>query len=144
MADYPARWSDLAYWEARCRTWQERLRLQAWDVKVKIASREVLPDKGGEVQYIRHTQTAVIRLLDPSQYDPACDFPLDLERTLVHELLHLLFSPLDTEDAAERLTTEEQAVHALSRALVELERTTPAYTTVTLPENVSWDWVRTG
>jgi hypothetical protein len=63
----------------------------------------------------------VIAILDEADHDPNTVWPFDLEKTLVHELLHLHF---ETNGAIsnEQYVALEQGVDILAGALVELER----------------------
>jgi hypothetical protein len=112
--------------ETLCREWQETLRLQHWDVKVKIARGNGLdlPDSvQGRCQWVLTKHSAFIRLLDPVDWDKDILWPQDMERTLVHELLHLHFAPFDDfpVDGPKDIASE-QAIEALSLALVNLKR----------------------
>lgn len=76
--------------------WVERLGLQRWAIKANLnaapedfsAFDEIM---AGETEWVAVTRRATIRILrkeaysDPSEYNFEC--------TLVHELLHLVFSP---------------------------------------------------
>lgn len=114
-----------------CAEWQRVLGLQDWRVIVKLVrfaaygSEQV--SKAGEVKVNNEKREALIRITDPEDYALQCDAdfekPQDMERTLVHELLHLHFAPLwhvIKGDVENRF--EEHAVNALSIALVTLKR----------------------
>lgn len=67
----------------------------------------------------------MVELLHPDDWSEqeATIQPFDEELSIVHELVHLWFTPInyDPYDGAERLA-EEQAVHRISQALVALKR----------------------
>ena len=114
--------------EALCREWQARIGCADWDVKVKIGG---LRDTGhpiadgdtsGTVDWVLAKKQALITLLDPRDYPSDGRWEQDHELTLVHELIHLLFAPFSAEDGTPADIAQEQAVHALSRALVTLKR----------------------
>jgi hypothetical protein len=65
-----------------CRTWQRRLRLRDWRVEVRVV--EDLGDEYGRVDYDDTELTAKIWLLGGDDRTSE-----DIERTLIHELLHL-------------------------------------------------------
>lgn len=69
-------------------------------------------------------KTAVIKLLDPEDYDEDFfDEPQDHERSLVHELLHLhttYFEPGQDDDLKD--TMHEQAICLIADGLVRLKR----------------------
>ncbi len=107
-----------------CELWQRRLRLQDWTVKVQIARKRDLDltDSEGQIQWVLSRREALIKLMDPIDYSPTAMTPQDLEVSLVHELLHLYFAPFDAEDGTLQQTCPEQAIDALSNALVKLAR----------------------
>ena len=107
-----------------CKEWQERLRLQAWDVKTGIYRERNFcgPERQGENEYNLATGTSLIRILDPADY-PESKFKQDMEVTLVHELLHLVFAPFEPDDDKElEHKFMERAICQLSGVLVELKR----------------------
>jgi hypothetical protein len=115
-------YSTQAELDAAVAYWQKILRLQDWEVKAKIV-RQL--DKCGDNTFKTASKKSLIRLLNPIDAVD-WDFPLDHEKTLVHELLHLhLFHEvLDKSFEVGTLndTLSEQAVECLSLALVELNR----------------------
>jgi hypothetical protein len=106
-----------------CAWWQSVLGLQDWDVKLRLKrASEMKEDALGECEWQLSTLTAVIRILDPIDYDNDL-FKLDHEKVLVHELLHLLISPYDeTEEGSIEEVKVHQAIEKLSKALVNLKR----------------------
>lgn len=127
-------YQDEAEANEACIKWQSRLRLADWIVKVKIAGHaEITQALSGEpamgcVHPVTHRKEALVRLLDPKDWDAENKtFPQDHEVTLVHELLHLYFdmiyyaSPLG-ERSYEYKLAEEQAVCSLSSSIVALKR----------------------
>ena len=110
---------------ARCRVWQERLRLQDWDIDVRLARVRDLDDltTAGDAETMVQKQCARIRVLDVQDpfNDPHC--PYDPETTLVHELLHVAFKESQPEcgDSPE-WHAHERAIHRVSQALVNAYR----------------------
>lgn len=108
----------------RCRYWQEILGLAQWNCEVRVVrQREMTGDNQGELHvYDVHTR-ALIRLLDPLDWDGGTmKMVQDMETTLVHELVHLRLHALIPNDKNEhRDMLEEQAVDSLATALVRLE-----------------------
>lgn len=109
-----------------CDYWQEVLGLQDWDIALKIsrATEFSMPFNClGECSWNIATATAYINILDDIDYPKECAFKHDMEKTLVHELLHLL---VGTFDISEKESTEhdymERTVVKLSSALVSLKR----------------------
>lgn len=111
----------------KCAEWQKILRLQDWDVHVSIVrdSNMKLKDVNGECEWVLQTKQAHIRILDPIDYPEDTRWPQNMEHTLVHELLHLHFSPFDTHEYGSlEHTSMEQAIDMISSALVLLKRNT--------------------
>jgi hypothetical protein len=103
-----------------CREWQKILRLQDWDIKVKIVRQDALRnlDDQANVNCCLANKQALIKLVDPIDYPRDTEWEQDHERSLVHELLHLHFWGFADK---ERETEEEQAVCALASAFVRLK-----------------------
>jgi hypothetical protein len=112
--------------EALCLEWQRTLRLQDWQIKVKIARGNGLDlPEGiqGRCEWVIKRRSAFIRLLDPVDWDKTCLWPQDMEVTLVHELLHLHMAPFDEfKVGTPKDVAVEQAIVAISNALVTLKR----------------------
>lgn len=108
-----------------CREWQSTLRLQDWDVKVKVVRRSAFgnQDAQGECRWVVPKKAALIFILDPVDYPSDIEWPYDMERTLVHELMHLHGAPFDTFDYGSMQDTAlEQMVECSADALVRLKR----------------------
>ena len=108
--------------QAICREWQARLRLMDWDIHCEIVRGFRLTDAVAEVESLDTKRTAWVRVMHPADYNPSWQLPQDPERSIVHELLHLVVSPLAP---GEESLAEEQVVHALSGTLVNLHRARP-------------------
>ena len=102
--------------------WQKRLRLQDWDVRVEVKRTHSMEDGALGRSWVQPaTRHALIRLLDPQDYDPTEPPDMqDTETTLVHELLHIAI-PGDNSDGTSSLA-QEQGIDAIARALVMLAR----------------------
>ena len=107
-----------------CALWQKRLRLQDWDVTVRFAAWHELKggERGGQVNWAVAERAAAIDLSRPDDVPPDLLCPYDVETTLVHELLHLTMIGMATAAGSPEEKAEEQAVNAISRALVALAR----------------------
>lgn len=107
-----------------CEYWQETLALRDWDVAVSVCrEREFDAERReGEVIHQLSKKRAWIRLLDPTDYSELPPATQDHELTLVHELLHLHFSPISIPNDTLEHTCLEQAIHLLSQSLVSLHR----------------------
>ena len=108
---------DQAELDAALTMWQKRLRLQDWRV-IGQTHRQI--DVAGRCHFKLSLKAAVIDLLDPVDAVD-WDYPLDHERTLVHELLHLHFAhtTLTYKDGSLPDLLMEQAIESLAGAFVE-------------------------
>jgi hypothetical protein len=126
--------------EALCRIWQERLRLQDWDITVKVVRLHEFDHKGtaGDAETFIAKQCAVIRLVEHNDRLPDTMVPYDDEMTLVHELLHVHFKSSQPEIDEDSLPWQEheRAIHRVSEALVRAYRC-PVLTDET-PPGRSW------
>jgi hypothetical protein len=110
----------------RLSVWQKRLNLKEWSISVVVSRATELKAKTvGNIHWDREKKTAVIRVLDPADYDMALEPMLkDVEFTVVHELIHLEMVPIlsDLQRSAENRLEEEHAVNHLAEALLKLDR----------------------
>lgn len=108
-----------------CAYWQNRLRLQHWDILLSIVRKGdlAIPDSSGVCRRTISLALANIDLIDPIDF-PKNQQAYDMEVVLVHELLHLHFAPIDNCKPADDLETIflERAVDHIARALVETKR----------------------
>ena len=110
------------YVNERLGVWQERLKLAGWNISIIMAhSSELKPDTLGNIRWDAESKSAVIRVLDASEYQIPCREMLnDMEFTVVHELIHLELSSLPRSEASRG--DEEFAVNQISEALLRLDR----------------------
>ena len=111
-----------SYVNERLAVWQQRLNLQDWKISIVMAHQnELKPKTLGNIHWESDKKTAVIRVLDASDYKMAFrDMLDDMEFTVVHELIHLELSSLPRSDASRR--EEEHAVNQITDALLKLDR----------------------
>jgi len=106
--------------------WQKRLNLQDWNISVAVVrSNELKPKTLGNIHWDSDRKTAVIRVLDPAEYQmPFQDMLDDMEFTVVHELIHLELSPVLSQFSRNEANRreEEHAVNHMADALLKLER----------------------
>jgi hypothetical protein len=105
--------------EDRVRYWQQRLRLQDWAVEIVMERAYDLGDYWGKIHVAEDKRRARIRIMDPIDLSPAAIAPYDMDQIIVHELLHIHLYPITK---AEDSMPEEQAIEAISWALVGLDR----------------------
>ena len=112
----------FSYVNERLAVWQQRLNLQDWKISIVMAHQnELKPKTLGNIHWESDRKTAVIRVLDSSDYKmPFREMLDDMEFTVVHELIHLELSSLPRSDASRR--EEEHAVNQITDALLKLDR----------------------
>lgn len=112
--------------QALCREWQQILRLEDWDIEVRLTRNHEFPDKyhGGDCHVFVEKQCARIRILPEGDRLPDVMAPYDQEIDLVHEILHVAFkqSQPEIDDASPHWQQHERAIHRVSEALVGLKR----------------------
>jgi hypothetical protein len=115
--------SAQRYLNEKLSLWQKRLGLEEWTVTVIASQRDGLrAGTLGNIRWDLEKKTAVIKVLDPSNYQTSTDAILrDMEFTVVHELIHLEFCASTRADQASR-TDEETAVNHIAEALLQLDR----------------------
>jgi hypothetical protein len=101
--------------------WQNILRLQDWDIRIRLVKQPELVREGieGESQVQQTNKTGSIRILHPDEYNarwkPGTQ---NIERVLVHELLHFHLDGLDVPESRHREL--EQAIECIEPALTAL------------------------
>jgi hypothetical protein len=110
--------------QERLQEWQKRLRLQDWIITAKIKrARELMDETQATVSWQLAKKMAMISIMDPIDYPPDSMEPQDMENSLVHELLHLHFAPLNQNDDDERYHIgEEQAIESIASGLINAAR----------------------
>lgn len=108
--------------ETIAREWIMRLGLEKWKIKGMLdAAHEDFSSsdeiRAGETEWVAVTRQATIKILRKEAYADPEEY--DFERTLVHELLHLVFAPFypSTGDCLE--TVVHMTIEDLARALVD-------------------------
>ena len=102
--------------------WKQRLNLQGWSVSVVVSQKSDLRiGTLGNIHWDPDAKTAVIRVLrtDESQ-PPSRSALMEMECTVVHELIHLELASLPKSDATR--SDEESAVNNIAQALMDLDR----------------------
>ena len=106
--------------------WQKRLNLEEWKISVVVVRAGDLKAKTvGNIHWDRDKKTAVIKVLDPADYNlPLPAMLKDVEFTVVHELIHLEMVPIlsDLQRTDANRLEEEHAVNHMADALLKLDR----------------------
>lgn len=107
-----------------CLRWQKILRIQDWDVQAKFVPYDTWENAGtwGDCCCHGFKRKAWIRILDPNTPEMGKDH--DIELTLIHELVHVLYAPdrlgMDRERNPEAFRFYEEAVDITSCAFRRL------------------------
>jgi hypothetical protein len=98
------------------KSWQKRLGLDDWTMTLQVVRQsEINPNAWGAAHWDVHAKTATIQVLDPRDYNLKGDnMRLDMECTIVHELVHIQVAPLDAPDVQVR----EDVVNKIMAALL--------------------------
>ena len=116
--------ADLApvYVRARLNLWQQRFKLQDWQITLVMTHRNGLkPGTLGNIQWYSGRKVAVLHVLDASDYSLGCQAMLnDMEFTVVHELIHVELSSLRASDA--NRSEEEDAINQITSTMLALDR----------------------
>lgn len=114
--------ADRPNLDALLRKWSAILKLQDWELIARYVRLWDLREKSeGQATICLRLKMAAIRILDPVDYCDA-DWKQDVERTLVHELLHIHLEFFGKPASPTDDDMREQAVESITRALVEMDR----------------------
>jgi hypothetical protein len=120
------RWPTGTELKRLCETWQKLLRLSDWNIKIRYArSREMLDEESASIGWGRCTlnenhKRAEVLVLHPDDYMDD-EGRMEIEQTVVHELLHVsLHGIAGHDDVVERV--EEQHINLIAELLVFLYR----------------------
>jgi hypothetical protein len=102
--------------EKQLRAWQKRLGLEGWSLSVQVVRKSAL-DKNtwGNAEWDSDNKTGTISVLDPQDYNlKGTELKRDMECTIVHELVHIQVSPLDSGNPE----AHEEIVNRIMAALI--------------------------
>ncbi len=82
--------------ERQMKVWQKRLGLEQWSLSLRVVRQsEIDRNAWGAAEWDPAAKTGVISVLDPRDYNlKGGELKLDMECTIVHELVHIQVSPL--------------------------------------------------
>jgi hypothetical protein len=102
--------------EHQLRTWQKRLGLEDWTFTLRVVRQsEIDSNSWGASEWDPAAKTGVISVLDPRDYNlKGGELKLDMECTIVHELVHVQVSPLEAPNDHVR----EEVVNRIMTALL--------------------------
>ena len=103
--------------------WKDELGLQDWKIGISICRRDdmVLKEACGKNQYMHQSKLSLIRILDEIDYGEERVEKQDQEKIIVHEILHCVFSTIDTDDVIKD-RVQHQMIETLAKALVNAKR----------------------
>ena len=107
------------------RKWKKILRLNMWDISISFErqsnfSSDSLDTAVGEINYLIESGSAIIKILDPVDW-PDSPFDNDIEKVVVHELLHLHFAVFEPKGKVKRANWE-LIIETLAKTMVDLRR----------------------
>ena len=90
--------------DRQVRFWQKRMGLDEWNFTVRVVRQaEIDSNSWGSAQWDPQSKTGTIDVLDPRDYNlKGGELRLDMECTIVHELVHIQLSPLQAHSAQQR------------------------------------------
>jgi hypothetical protein len=96
--------------------WQKRLGLEEWNLALRVVRQsEIDRNAWGSSEWDPDAKTGLISVLDPRDYNlKGGELRLDMECTIVHELVHIQVSPLAAHDEHQR----EEVVNKIMVALM--------------------------
>ena len=105
----------------RVELWKRRLGIADWTVFIAFVHQmNLLENSQGQVAIYSHSKSASILLPSPETYSNDARPNQDMEDTIVHELIHIVF---DVIDAKEKSYSEdliyERGIRAMSQALLD-------------------------
>src|ERR1700694_1820528 len=102
--------------ERQMHFWQKRLGLDEWNLSVRLVRQaEIDRNSWGAAEWDPEAKSGIIRVLDPRDYNlHGGELKLDMECTIVHELVHIQVSPLAAHDEHVR----EDVVNRIMTALM--------------------------
>lgn len=104
--------------------WKSILHLEHWDISLRIRREKdfLEGDNQGEITFNRVECQAIIHILDPIDWVDT-PFKQDMEKTLVHELLHIIYADFEPEDSDSlQYILWHRSIDSMARVLVSLKR----------------------
>jgi hypothetical protein len=102
--------------QRQLRAWQKRLSMEDWNLNVQVVRKSALDkDTWGNAEWDSEHKTGTINVLDPQDYNlKGTELKRDMECTIVHELVHIQVSPLDSGNPE----AHEEIVNRIMMALL--------------------------
>ena len=75
-----------------CAEYQKLLKLQDWEIIVRLVDQRDIPGREGDVRYNSVARVAYIKIPTPDTWNSGFVMQYqDMQTTLIHELIHLMF-----------------------------------------------------
>ena len=102
--------------DRQLKIWQKRLGLENWNLTLRVVRQaEIDQNSWGASEWDPDSRTGTVSVLDPRDYNlRGGDLKLDMECTIVHELVHIQVSPLDSGNPE----AHEEVVNRIMTALL--------------------------
>ena len=116
-----------------CGEWKQRLGLCDWMIAIRPNCKpEDMSEQNvsGSTTYTEVCKAAMMELIDPQYYGERIR-PLDLEKTIVHEMLHLKLALVADHVGEMQERYMHQIIDDLARAFVDAKRKGTTYETTT-------------
>jgi hypothetical protein len=112
----PASTSVESRLDRQMKFWQKRLGLEEWNLSLRLVrATQLNRNSWGTAEWDPERKVGFINVLDPRDYNlKGGELKLDMECTIVHELVHIQVSPLDARDE----TVREDVVNKIMEALM--------------------------
>ncbi len=115
---------DIEQLKQLCIQWQEKLGILHWDIALRICHSQDMPSPNvrGANQISLLTEQALISILHPDDW-PDTPFYLDMEVSLLHELLHIPLEYISQPDTSSlEFILLEAFIERIANLLVALSR----------------------
>ena len=103
--------------ELLCNEWKNILGLTHWNIEVQIVHGDEINNNQGQNDYSFIDEQSLIRIKRPEDYYGY--FPQNMEKTLVHELLHLVLDTSFGDGEVDKYYG--QAINRIANILVTLK-----------------------
>lgn len=109
--------------KALCGKWKRRLGLSHWDITVRFSEPDELEEwVDGRVLHKQCQEQALILIKRPEECQPLEGRTQDVEQTIVHELLHVVFGLSPELSTVLEEKVFDRSLDRVARLLVALER----------------------
>jgi hypothetical protein len=104
--------------------WKEKLGLSDWVIEFKYNMNPedmAIADAVGCASWEESSKTGLVEIMDPAHYGERV-VPFDLEKTIVHELLHIKTTFISSDCGKTKKRIAHQLIDDLAKAFVDARR----------------------